>query len=216
MVGFKDPRRKLAAKPPQLTRTWHILKLSAVTTTAAGAEQPLESDELIVLESLPVLPEEGGKLASEPQPVDLSQGNFYPIALFPARIAQETVRAFEDSVAYKRALLCKAVPDGFDSAQISPTCFFGDGASPFRSKEFAPRFATASNWPRSNLAELLLSVRKDLPDIFSELEPIISRGAEQAGTNPRSRMRMAWLKKSLTAGGSLYQPTPSLVRVVVP
>ena len=219
MVGFKDPRRKLAAKPPRLTGTWHILKLSAVITTAAGVERSLETGNLIVVESLPpssTPPEATETTAGDPSPVDLSQGSFCPTASFPARMVYDVLRVHEDTPAYRRALLCQSVPDGFDAAQISPTCYFGDGGSPFRSKEYAPRFAATSRWPRTNLAESLLNIRKDLPDVFGELESAISSAAENKTTEAGTRLRLAWLKKTLASGTKGEQPTPSLVRVVVP
>jgi hypothetical protein len=215
LVGFKDPRRKLAASPPRLTGTWHILSLSAVTTTAAGLERKLKIGNLIVLESLPAEPP-ADTTAGDPRPVDLSDGNFLPTVSFPTRMAYDVLRAHQDTPAYRRALLCQSVPNGFDGAQISPTCYFGDGSSPFRSKEYAPRFPATSHWRRTNLAESLLNVRKDLPDVFGELESAISSAAENEATETGMRSRLAWLKQALAAGSSGEQPTPSLVRVVVP
>jgi DNA-directed RNA polymerase subunit RPC12/RpoP len=216
MVGFKNPRRKLAVKPPRLTGTWHILKLSAVTTTAAGLEQKLDIGNLIVLESLPAEPASGEGPSNDPPPVELSQGSFFPTASFPTRMAYDVLRLHEGTPAYRRAQLCQSVPSGFDAAQISPTCYFGDGGSPFRSKEYAPRFPATSHWPRTNLAESLLNIRKDLPDVFGELESAISNAAKSEATEAGTRARLAWLKKTLAAGNTGEQPTPGLVRVVVP
>ena len=213
MVGFKDPRRKLAARPPRLTRAWHVFQLSAAVTSAAGAEQNLDCG-LLVLESAPPAPAADENPDKQTRPLDLLSGYFYKPDQFLTRLGYETLRTYQQTPAYDRATLCAAVPEGFDPGKISEMCYFGDAGSPFRDKTFAPRFSATSRWPRSNLADSLSSLRSGLPALSKQLESAIVLLADDENQEQSFRVRMAYLRDKLAAGAPREQPTTSLVRVV--
>ena len=117
---------------------------------------------------------------------------------FVRRIVDWSVKSHAETLAYEVAKKTKAVPAGFDPNAISPYCYSGDRDSPLRggAPEGGAPGRIRGPRERSDLADVLLSIRKEHPALWSVMEEEITRLCTRGGEDLLAR-KARYVRKEL-------------------
>lgn len=180
---FGRQRRRLAVFQPKVARSYHVLVAKARIVPADSEPYELYCDQVFTCVSQSA--EADTALASGqhagPVRLELQDCEGQALRKFLQSIIGKTLSlhseqdkrfSFElprvETMAYKRARRCLAVPQDFDRLDVSPLLYYGDAESPFRLEglpghEAFPAvgpFSAKDRWLRSNTVEVLLSFRR--------------------------------------------------------
>jgi hypothetical protein len=175
LAGFDNPRRRLLVRRPELTATYHILAIKAHAISESGTGGELFVDQFYLLESSRANPSRAEGIASgalELSPQFLDEQT--PRACVAA-LLEGAVRLHRETKTYRKAAVCRAVPEDLDSLSVSPRCYFGDTESPFRSDTRRGRFDSGLSQNRSNFVDVLAATKRMEPVLYSVFQVEIEK-----------------------------------------
>ncbi|MFC1806463.1 hypothetical protein ACFL09_05730, partial [Planctomycetota bacterium] len=159
LVGFKDRRRRLAVRTPQLICVYHVFLIKVHLNCPSGLSDDLYSNCFYKLVS-----------PSTYHLRDLDSGVQHLPAALARSLVDTCLRSYGESRAYRMAELCGAVAPGFDATAASLYCYYGDPTSPFRDGGLPADLTQHNRWPRSTAIGFLATVKEKDVRIWSLLE----------------------------------------------
>jgi hypothetical protein len=131
-----------------------------------------------------------------------------PPADLLGRLAGQAIKTHREALAYTVAAEHEELPPGFDPDTISPYCFTGDPAAPYRPAaapttaatiEAIGTLASQTRVERSNLADVLAYVADEHPVVWSSMR----RGLDPSPTDDALARKLGFLRQQLNRRGVL-------------
>ncbi|MCK4306392.1 MAG: toll/interleukin-1 receptor domain-containing protein [Candidatus Eisenbacteria sp.] len=174
LVGWQSSRRWLPAHAPRRERSFYLFTVMAHVNAQSGESADLISDRVLVLGS------RDDPLAGDPPSTGFVDSWHFTAAGLSVEdvllcLVTNCVKTFGETQALERARVCLATPEDLDVQQVSPYCYFGDEGSPFRCTESRKGAEVSEPWARSNLRDLLATLRRDRRLIWGEMEGTLNR-----------------------------------------
>lgn len=205
--------RRLAARQPHLEGTCHLLAVRVRINAEDGVQRDLYPEGFLLLyatgyEDPPEKP--GGKRTAR---AFVSSGMDLPPDKALARLLEDGVKPHKGTLAFERAKVC-GIEKPELAEQVSPFCYFGDPASPFRTPGAPGRYSDQDRWPRSNLAPALAAWRGEHAVLWGPVEAELGRLAadEKAPLQRRAR----FLQEELARPGPAGPAVTSTVQAAAP
>ncbi|NQU36108.1 MAG: hypothetical protein HQ526_00750 [Actinobacteria bacterium] len=206
-----DLRRSLPADPPAPQAVYHLLGVTVRVNSENGRRADMCCDQLFTLVSTC---ESDDGTSTGPMVMTLARGSAEDQALSVQNIVDWSMKTHEETLAFVRAEVCQAVPEDFDWAAVSPTCYYGDPASVFRSPSVRPSFSERDVWPRSNLVPMLAALSRGHSPFWSLIDSELTRLESADGDDqPALGRKATFLREQLQAKRRPEEPVTSFVRI---
>ncbi len=111
--GFGNPKRRLVAGPPRLKETVYVFLLRVHANSTGGQSRELCSDRVCVVR-LASDYTAGDNAAADTTELLMTGSDVMTAKQFVFRYVDKSFKCFDETLAYERACLCGAVPNGFD------------------------------------------------------------------------------------------------------
>jgi hypothetical protein len=177
--------------PPRLETAYHLLGVKVRVNSQAGTSSELYCDHLYTMVLVSDEAEWEIESAAPTIVLHLDRGQTdLPEQAF-SRLLDSCVKSHVETLVFRKAEQCEAIPAGLETTAVSAFCHYGDSDSALRRGNAESPFSDWDRWPRTNLPQVLSVLKHEARPIWKFVSSQLEQLAQSENDPPEPLCRKA-------------------------